>query len=659
MKKLISLSLLILLLTIATAQAQNYSMEFGEISKEELELAEYPSDKEAEAVVLFDLGKSYFIRSPNFFDVVFERTTRVKILSDAGVKWAEVEIPFYQEGDIFEKVYDIEAYTYNLENGRLIKTPLELSNAFTEKINQYWNVKKFALPNVKKGSVIEYKYSVNSQNKFNFRDWEFQWKIPVVYSEYVAKMIPFYEYTFIFQGASKFDVYEAYEDKGFARQLGSAGPYSNNTYQDMVYKFGMKNVPAFRDEEFISSINDYIIKIDFQLSKFHHLNGTKTEIISTWEKLVKELLTHPDFGKYIGKSEKSATKIPEIAGLSQMPDVEKFDATLDYVKMNYNWNNSNAKFASKSPKQFMDDKFGNSADINLFTAGLLNGVGIESYPVIISTRSNGKIAYDYPFNHFFNYVIILAKIGNKFFLTDATEVMALNDRIPPRCINDRGLIIQKDKVEWIDLGVLHPSSISTYMQMELDEDAMYVDLIKSSTEYDALYYRNNYTEKTEDLKEKITNAFYSVIDSTIQVQNQIDKAMPYRLKYSVASKPELINDKIYIAPFLQESITDNPLKQKERKYPIDMVYPRQRIFNSVVKNPEGYQVDFLPKELKINNSLFELNYQAKEYNDRVQITFDYYFKQSIYQPADYARIKYYYNEIIKKANEKIVFIKKT
>src|SRR5690606_35832886 len=116
-------------------------------------------------------------------------------------------------------------YTYNLENGSLTKNPLELSNVFTEKVNQYWDVKKFALPNVKKGSVIEYKYSVSSQNKFNFRDWEFQWRIPVIYSEYVAKMIPFYEYTFIFQGASKFDVYESYVDKGLPRQLGAAGAF--------------------------------------------------------------------------------------------------------------------------------------------------------------------------------------------------------------------------------------------------------------------------------------------------------------------------------------------------------------------------------------------------------------------------------------------------
>jgi len=658
MKKL-CLSSLILVAAIAAAQGQNYSMEFGKISREELELAEYAPDKEAEAVVLFDMGKSHFVKSPDFFDVIFERITRVKILTDAGVKWAEVEIPFYQEGDIFEKVYDIEAYTYNLENGSLTKNPLELSNVFTEKVNQYWDVKKFALPNVKKGSVIEYKYSVSSQNKFNFRDWEFQWRIPVIYSEYVAKMIPFYEYTFIFQGASKFDVYESYVDKGLPRQLGAAGAFREDTFQDMVYRFGMKNVPAFRDEEFISSINDYIIKIDFQLSKYHSLNGAQIEIITTWDKLIKELLAHSDFGKYISRSESMAGKIPELAGLSQKPDIEKFNAALDYVKMNFNWNVMNAKFASKSPKQFTGDKFGNSADINLFTVGLLRGLGIESYPVIISTRKHGRIPHDYPFNHFFNYVVILAKIDGNLILSDATEVMSLNDRIPPRCINDRGLIVQKDKVEWINLGALYPSSISTYMQVETDENETRVEMIKTATEYDALNYRNSYTDKIETIRQKIASPSIEVIDSTIEVQNYIDKTKPYKLRYCFTAKPETANDKIYLSPFFEETLTDNPLKQKERRYPIDMVYPHKRTFVTSIKKPEGCQVEFLPVDVKINNSLFELNYAAKEFDDHIQIALDYYFKQSIYQPGDYSKIKFYYNEIIKKANEKVVFIKKT
>ena len=86
-----------------------------------------------------------------------------------------------------KKCMKLRHHSYNFENGRLNKSSFDASNTYDEKKNEYWNIKKFAIPNVKVGSVIEYKYKINSQNKFNFRDWEFQWKIPVVYSEYVTK----------------------------------------------------------------------------------------------------------------------------------------------------------------------------------------------------------------------------------------------------------------------------------------------------------------------------------------------------------------------------------------------------------------------------------------------------------------------------------------
>jgi len=650
-------SFLIVILTISIGIAQDFSKKFGVIVKDEIEMTEYALDKEAEAVVLFDIGKSYFTETDNSFEVVFERTTRIKILSEAGIKWAEVEIPFYQEGSIYETIYDIEATSYNFENGKLNKTSLDVSKTYNEKKNEYWNVKKFAIPNVKVGSIIEYRYKINSQYIFNFRDWEFQWKIPVVYSEYETIMIPFYAYTFLLQGASKFDVYQTYEDKGIPRYFGAAGSYENNAYYDKVYKFGMKNVPAFRDEEFISSINDYIIKLDFQLSKIHHLDGTTTEIYTTWEDLVEKLLKNPDFGKYVSKSKRLASKLIDTDSFSQKSDNEKFNTVLDYVKRNYNWNSYNAKYASKTPNKLVDDKFGNSADINLFTVGLLNSIGIEAYPVILSTRGHGIIKVDYPFSHFFNYVIVLAYVDGKTVLADATEVLCMNNRIPPRCINDNGLVIKKDKINWISLDCNFTSSTTTYVQMDVSEDTISADLLKIGTEYDALSFRNTYTDNVEKVKQKISNNNYSLVDSSIQVQNYSDIEKPFKLRYGLTVKPEIVNNKMYISPFLQETIDENPLKQNERRYPIDMIYPKKRVYNCTLSIPEGYSVDFIPKERYIKNDLFDFQYSIKTYSDKIQVTFSYYFKKPLYESDDYLKIKSYFDEIVKKGNEKIVFAK--
>lgn len=419
----------------------------------------------------------------------------------------------------------------------------------------------------------------------------------------------------------------------------------------------MVDVPAFGDEEFITSINDYIIKVDFQLSNIHNRDGSNVEIITTWTELNKRLLKHIDFGKYINKSEKSASKILDVENISQKTELEKFNMVMDYVKANYNWNQLNAKFASKTPHDLIDDKFGNAADLNLFTVGLLKSVGIDSNPVILSTRPHGKINLDYPFSHFFNYVIVLANVDGRLVLTDATDNLSKNDRIPPRCINDQGLIIKKDKIEWIGLKHLLPSKISTYIQMTINKKELLVDMMKIGSEYDALYFRKNFTDNVDIVKPLIDLQNYTIIDSTIVIQNQKDKTKPYKLRYSFTTVPERVNDKMYISPFLHETISDNPLKQKERKYPIDMIYPETKAFNSTLFMPKGYQVDFVPDELKINNELFELNFTIKTYTNKIHVFFEYSFKKPVYQSEDYAKIKYYFDEIVKKGNEKIVFSK--
>lgn len=182
-------------LLVITLYSQEFRKDFGKVSIEEITMANYIQDKTADAVVLFDKGVSEFVATDDGFEVLFHRETRIKIFNEAGLPWAEIQIPFYREGDIFEKITEIEAQTYNLENNQIQTSYINKTDYHDEKVNEYWNSRKFAMPAARAGSVIEYKYTLRSQYVFNLRDWEFQWRIPVIYSEYKVKMIPYYEYT--------------------------------------------------------------------------------------------------------------------------------------------------------------------------------------------------------------------------------------------------------------------------------------------------------------------------------------------------------------------------------------------------------------------------------------------------------------------------------
>ena len=336
---------------------------------------------------------------------------------------------------------------------------------------------------------------------------------------------------------------------------------------------------------------------------------------------------------------------------------EKFDYVLSFVKANYNWNKRNSKYSSKSPSDFHKEKYGNSADINLFTIGLLKSIDIEAYPVIISTRENGKIKADYPYSHFFNYVLILANIDGQVILTDATEILLPNARIPVRCINDKGLIIKDDEPEWINLQSNFSSEIQKDFAIYPDKQTSKVDIEILANEYDALNYRNGYGENHEKIKEAYQKDGIEIIDTSLIIDNYQDIDDLYKLKFKLKYPSEIINDKYYILPFLNEIISKNPLIQEKRTYPIDFVYPQKRIYNTIIEIPEGYKAYYLPKPQKISNDLFELIYKSTQEDNQIKIIFYYYFKKPIYKETDYSSIKFYFNEIVKKGYEKVVLSK--
>ncbi|WP_224999403.1 DUF3857 domain-containing protein [Cesiribacter sp. SM1] len=655
----------IIFLFIQPVLAQELSREFGVISNNEFEFKVYEKDPEAEAVVLFDIGKSVFFDTERGYDIRFTRSRRVKVLSRAGTNQAEVSIPFYVDGfGKTEKIVSIEAYSYNFEQGQLFRKAVDQSAVYEEKINDRWKAKKFVFPDVKEGTIIEYKYVLETPFHFNLPDWQFQDKIPTLYSEYTANLIPFYEYVFLAQGISKFDFQES-KPSTVVREFGSVNKsYGQNVgsgfeFKDMIHTYVLKDVPAFKDESYITSREDYLIKLDFQLAKFHSPRGGTTSIISTWPELTKELLKNDNFGKYTKTAERLAKKLleQEIAA-DQANKLEKSRQIIEYVKNSFSWNGYYSKFSSKSPKDFVNQKTGNAADINLFLTAMLRAAGIDAQPVILSTRNHGKIKSDYPFEHFFNYVIVLVNAGDHVFLTDGTEALVAYNRIPPRCINERGLVVKEDEVPWVDLYSSIQSMDNKTIGLSLDPENLTAKAMVTvqSTEFEALGYRNLFKNDSVKIREKLLESGFSDV-SRIRTFNFEKTSLPYTIAYEGVTALERIDNKIIVSPFLNYPIKENSLTQKKRSYPVDFIYPKKELLISRLEIPAGYKLVGVPEAFAVDNDLAEINLKYTITDNVVEASAQYHFKKGVYVSGEYARVKYYIDMIVKKFNEQLVLEK--
>lgn len=655
MKLLKSALLLIGLFTYSLLCAQKKELKFGKISRDEMKMRTYEKDTLAKAVVLFDKGITKFHNSDNDYNIQFIKHKRIKILDKTATEHLEVTIPYYVDGyGKTEIISNIKAITYTLDKDNIYsETKLNPEHIYDEQINERWHQKKFVFSNVQDGSVIEYQYELETPFHFNLPDWNFQDKIPTVYSEYSVAMIPFYVYVMRVQGIEKFD-YQNSQESSYTRNYGV-----NGSYKDYIHSYVLKDIPAFKDESYITSINDYIIKMDFQLSKIHYPSGGNSqEIMSTWPILNKALLKHKLFGKYIDKSKRYAKKVlEEKINITSTRKQDIAQEVILYVKNNYKWNGRNSKYTSQSVKDFIETGTGNSADINLFLIALLNQVEIKAEPIILSTRDHGKITASYPFDNSSNYVIALVH-ADKPFLTDATERLLPYNLLPFKCMNEKGLLVnENENPSWIDLTNKVSSLEKKTILLQIDPKTLEGNATVNiqSNVYKSFINRNKFKNDISKIKEYYQDIIGEV--QTVKSNNYDNIKRPYTIGFKAKFTPEIIGNKVILKPLFKFPLSKNHLTLKERSYPVDFEYLRNNLYECYVNIPEGYELKQLPQFYHANDDLVNINLDYKLENRILKITGNYTFKKSVYVANEYTRIKSYIDHVVKHFNQPVLLEK--
>ncbi len=655
MKQITAIILLFLCGTGNLVRAQEkFSTTFGKITQYEADMAAYDTDPEAEAVVIYESGNTYFRGNDNTgrFEVYMERSIKIKILKQAGLDYANFKIPYYMENNDWESIERLEGQTYNWDNGKLITDVLEKKNIFTEKINANWSQKVFAMPNIRVGSIIELKYTIVSPFYFNVREWEFQKRIPVIQSTYEINVIPYFEYSYIMKGSQEFDKFDS--------EISSRETiWGNLTYKEQRFTFKKNNIPAFRDESFISSDKDYMISLNFQLSRINYPRGGHKDIMTTWPAMSDDFLKLEHFGKYIKAAEKEGKKIISTLGLDGKSKDEQIKIISEYVKSSYQWNHVYSKYSTDNLALFLKEKRGNSTDINLFFLGLLKAAQIDAQPVMLSTREHGAISQGHPFVSFFNYVIV--SVGNaencRFF--DATESFLEYDELPDRCINVRGLVIAPKSDQWVTIVQDDLALTEKKIDVRCNENNSSLNIKTTLTAYayDAYYYRNRYNGDISNLQ-KILQGNNITPTGTIRIENAMETDKPFIFSFDAQTNIDHSSGKLFIPPFVNQSETENIFKQNSRTLPIDLLHRRAAKYQSTIHIPEGYEVESLPKNVSHDGKIMKIDYKVIENNGVIEVTGSYEFVNSMYDAKYYGQLKAIYNLMIQKFNDMIVLKKK-
>ena len=653
---------------------QNFAQEkskikFGKVTAEDFKQNVYSLESSAHAIVIADIGSTEMVgNNKNSFSLEFKNYRRAHILNKNGYDIANVEIRIYTDGRAEEELNSLKAVTYNLENGKVVETKLETKSAvFKDKINKNLVIKKFTFPNIKEGSIIEYEYKLTSDFTFNLQPWDFQSEYPCLWSEYNVSIPEFYYYVTLTQG------YQAFYIRDQKNRMGNFTVADNNTagrtergsFQAGItdYRWVMKNVPAMKEETYTSTINNHLARIQFQLAELRHPFIPKN-IMGTWEQACTELLKDEDFGFALNRDNGWLNDVMADATRDAANNVEKARSIFAYIRDNMTCTNYNRRYLEKSIKNVLKERSGNEAEINLLLTAMLLKAGLQADPVMLSTRSHGY-AYDlYPLMDRFNYVITRLDINGKYYYLDASKPRMGFDHLGYESYNGHARVINEmaTPVEFIADSLLERKATSVIIIND-EKGNMTGSIQQVPGYYESYSLRNRIKEKGKDQLfsdiKKAFNADIDVIEPTIDSLDKYDQPLGIRYQFNLKSDKE---DIIYFNPMFGEGWKENPFKSAERIYPVEMPYAIDESYFLQLDIPAGYVIDELPKQIivKLNeedDGRFE--YRVSESGGTISLRSRLRIKRAFFMPDEYDMLREFFNLVVKKQSEQIVFKKKS
>ena len=672
----LKLCLLFIALWVASvSQLQAQIEKFGKIDKESLSMEVYEKDSSAAAVVLFDVGKTYisYNTGKGDFEMIFERHRRIKILNKDGYDYADFRIPTYNPGSSNESLSGLKGYTYTLENGKIQKTKLEKSDIFNDDLNDDWRVTTFTMPNISEGCVIEFTYKINSDFITFLKEWEFQEAIPVVYSEYSVDIPEYFHYQKVNQGYLNLTLKEKTTKNGTVSFVstsrgdirGGGGSMSSQTVNYTINSetWAIEHAPALKEEEYITTMDDYVTKINYQLAGTQFPGSMYKNVLGSWEKINEILLQHENFGKQLGKGNYLKEVVANIQSKTNKPE-EQIVLAYEFIRNHMDWNGESEMLTSDNLKKSFENKKGNSADVNLLLVSLLEELGANTQPIVLSTRDNGKINMAMPMIQSFNYVIAGVKLGEQYILLDATNKYLKPGMLPYRCLNWKGRIINEQLGNWIDLTPIAAAEATVTSFLKLGEDgSINGDVVYANKDYLSATSRSTINAKGVDkYLEKHKEDFGQDFIITEQEIKNLDK--PYKsldVKLSIESVEGGMGNMVYLSPLVVKLFDENPFKQENRFYPVDFGLPLKEKMMTTIILPEGFIVDELPESSAVslpdNAGLF--SFQVVNNVNSIQVLCTFSLNKTLFLPEEYNNLKKFFNYVLAKQEEQIVIKRKS
>ncbi len=577
------------LLVLAAATFPGATVRAGDsfqpISSEELKMTSEPLAPGAAAIILYrqvdrDDSSSGKIHEDNYY--------RIKILSDAGRKFANIEIPFIKGVD---EVTHIRARTIKPDgtavefNGKVFDKSL----VKLRKLN--YLARTFTLPAVEAGCIIEYSYTLDLQHA------------------YASHWILSEE---LFTKSSRFSL-KPY--KGNIVQFTLQQRWHNLPYgalpkegADHIFRMEASNIPAFQAEEFMPPQNELKSRVDFT----YEFGRPEDDPDQFWKRIGRSRTDQLE--TFIGKQKIMEEAVAQITSPNDPPELKlrKIYDRVQHVR-NTSFELQKTQQEQKREKEKFDENvgdvwkrgYGNKWQLDWLFLGLVRAAGFEAYGCWVSSRSEYFFKPKTMEGGHLNETAVLVKLNGKDLYFNPGSEFAPFGMLNWSETGTPGMRLDKDGGTWIQttLPESSESRIERKAKLKLsDSGDLEGKLTVTYTGLEAMYHRLDVRHTDEVARKKfLEDRMKSQVPVAAQAEltNQPDwssSETPLTAEFDLkipgwasnAGKRVLIPAGVFTAG------EKHIFEHANRVYPIYFEYPYEKWDDITIELPLGWQVGSVP-----------------------------------------------------------------
>lgn len=617
-----------------------YAVKWKEVTRELLGLNENPFDPGSGAMIVFNDGSlRVFYTGSVWWELVIYK--RIKIFNETGRKYATVTIPYYRQ----EKISDIRARVI-LGNGETVDMKAH-TVADLPGPGRYGKIKKFTIPGVEDGSIIEYQYKTTSENIFYLYPWFFQ------------------GHDFTLSSTLTLTVPKEFQYKGSFVNLDLQPESSQERWIDgrgTTYTWTVRNLPGVREEPLSRPAQNRRGGMNFTWVSFNTSRG-RYSLLEDWKDVDEIYREH-----YASRMARRGAIPAVVDSLTSGIDDprEKVARIFDYVQRNIRYTpmsfiGSTGNYSGR----ILARKRGESIDMSVLLCTMLDQAEIRAYPAMIAPWDGMPFTPSMPTPVQFERVVTYVPLeGGESIWLDPTFTGTPSGVIPWQNQGVSALVLDGSGRITKTPTTTHMNQAERDLALKMNADGSFSaegSILASgemATGYRRVYAFNDDEDREQTFRNRIQRYVSDVSLSKLEYNDQTSGATPVTMAFSFQGTglATAAGSRLLVSPSVFGRIDEEVLPDTERESPVH-VGPAERTLDRVtLVPPEGYAVESLPTTVLVRAPFGRFMASYRKTEEGVLYTRQYALNHAYISVPLYQELRSFFNRISESDQQQVVLV---